>query len=79
LREWLKEMRVSKMLTQVQVADLVGIVPHYYSYIESGARRPSVETAKKIATALGFEWTLFFEDEEPPGVVTASKLKSEVM
>lgn len=32
--------------------------------IESGDRKPTVKTAKKIAAALGFDWTLFFDDEK---------------
>lgn len=35
-----------------------------YFYIENRNRNPSVETAKKIAAVLGFDWTRFYEDEE---------------
>jgi putative transcriptional regulator len=31
--------------------------------VENGNANPSVEVAKKIAAVLGFNWTLFFEDE----------------
>ena len=42
---------------------MTGITPHFYGYIESGERNPSIETAKRIAKVLGFNWTMFFEDE----------------
>ncbi|MBO6382888.1 XRE family transcriptional regulator, partial [Enterococcus faecalis] len=32
-----------------------------YASIEQGRRRPSVESAMRIASILGFDWTLFFE------------------
>ena len=30
---------------------------------ELGERRPKVETAKRIASVLGFDWQLFYPDE----------------
>lgn len=62
--EFLKELRTKKNLTMRQVCDEVDISEGYYSMIESGERRPSVETAKKIAAVLGFDWTMFFPDEK---------------
>ena len=64
MREWLKELRLQKDMTQTEVAEMVGIAPHYYSYIENGKRcLPSrCDTEKKIAKVLGFDWTRFFED-----------------
>jgi putative transcriptional regulator len=38
-----------------------GITRQYYGMIEKGERRPSVEVAKKIASVLNIEWTIFFE------------------
>jgi len=34
------------------------------SKIELGERQPSVKVAKKIASVLGFDWTLFYQDED---------------
>mgnify|MGYP000958309101 FL=1 len=42
----------------------IGISRQYYNYIERGVRLPSVKVAKKIASALDFDWTLFFEDSK---------------
>lgn len=59
-RTWLVNLRECKEYTQEQVSELCGIKRPYYTMIETGKRRPSVDVAKKIASALGFEWTLFF-------------------
>lgn len=59
--KWLTEIRGER--TQQAIADQVGISQSGYASIESGARRPSVKMAKRIAAALGFSWTRFFEDD----------------
>lgn len=60
----LLEIRKSKGFTMRQVAEASDIAESTYCMIENGDRRPSVETAKKIAAALGFDWTRFFEKDE---------------
>lgn len=62
--EFLKEKRIERNFTMRQVGDEAGISESFYWMIENGDRRPSVETAKKIAAVLGFDWTLFFPDEQ---------------
>jgi putative transcriptional regulator len=62
LRKWLIEFRKGR--SQTQIAEAAGITQQMYSAIELGERRPSVDVAKKIAAALGFDWTKFFEDEQ---------------
>lgn len=59
---WLVELRGKR--SQAAVAKATGIAQSTYASIEVGSRRPSVSTAKRIATVLGFSWTRFFEDEE---------------
>lgn len=59
----LKKTRTGKNMTIREVADRAGISESFYCMIENGERRPSVETAKKIAAVLGFDWTEFFPDE----------------
>lgn len=56
---WLKAIRGAK--SQREVAEQAGITQAFYCEIESGKKRPSVPTAKKIADTLGFDWTRFFE------------------
>lgn len=64
MRNWLKALRKQHDLSQAKVAEISGITQQMYNLIENGERRPSVETAKKIAQVLGFDWTRFFEDEQ---------------
>ncbi len=61
MRDWLRNKRLEKQLTQAQLAEMVGADATMISKIEVGDRRPSVELAKKIAEALGFDWTRFYE------------------
>lgn len=56
------EIRKEKGLTQEQIAQRSNITRQYYSAIETGVRRPSVAVAKRIASALEVDWTIFFED-----------------
>lgn len=60
----LKQEREKKSLTQQQLANLINMDRTLISKIESGVSSPSVETAKKIATVLGFDWTRFFENDD---------------
>lgn len=60
---WLKQKRSASGKTQKQIAQASGISTNYYCYIESGKRHPPVETAKKIAEVLGFDWTQFYDDD----------------
>lgn len=58
---WLQELRGTE--TQDSIASKAGISRSAYANIENGNRKPSVIVAKRIANALGFNWTLFFEDK----------------
>ena len=49
MRDWLRNKRLEKQLTQAQLAKMVGADATMISKIEVGERRPSVELAKKIA------------------------------
>lgn len=62
-RGWLKALRIQKGLTQQDVATKAEIERSYYTMIETGQRKPSVLVAKAIGSAMGFDWTIFFEDE----------------
>lgn len=63
IRQWLKEIREEKGLTQQEVADRAQMERSYYTMIERGKRKPSVQIAKSIAKVMGFDWTIFFESE----------------
>lgn len=62
-RTWLTALRQKRKFTQEQVAELANIKRPYYTMIENGTRRPSVEVAQKIASVLRFKWTLFFNQD----------------
>lgn len=61
MRTWLVKKRGNQ--SQYALAAKIGVPQSTYASIESGAREPSVTMAKKIAAAMGFDWTRFFEDE----------------
>ena len=53
-------MRIEKSMTEKEVASAAGIAQPFYHNIEMGTKNPSVDTAKRIAIVLGFNWTMFF-------------------
>jgi len=59
----LKIERERNNYTQKQLADLIEKDRTLISKIESEVTSPSVETAKKIASILGFDWVLFFSEK----------------
>ncbi|MFW5649189.1 MAG: helix-turn-helix transcriptional regulator [Candidatus Alkaliphilus sp. MAG34] len=63
MRQWLAEYRQNRNMTHEEVATKCGITRQFYSMIEIGERTPSVPTAKKIASVLGFDWVQFYNDE----------------
>ena len=60
---WIKTVRLEQKKTQNELARAAKISRAAYANIENGARTPSVKTAKAIASALGVDWTRFFEQE----------------
>lgn len=62
-RDWLAKLRNAAEKTHDDVANAVQVSRQYYGMIEAGVRNPSVDLAKRIASELGFSWTIFFEDD----------------
>ena len=60
-REWLKNIRIEKQVSQTKISGSIGISQQSYCNIELGKRNPCVKTAQAIAELLGFDWTLFFQ------------------
>lgn len=58
-------IRTEAGLSQYAVAEAAGISQSYYASIETGERgKPlGVPIAKAIASGLGFDWTMFYEEE----------------
>jgi transcriptional regulator with XRE-family HTH domain len=61
----LKQLRENAGLTQEGLGKLTGVTQHCISQIESGGRRGSVRTMKKIADALGVTVTDLRTSAEP--------------
>ena len=49
----LKRIRKMRLITQKQLADAIGITQAMVSHYETGRRTPDLETAARIANALG--------------------------
>ena len=63
MREWLKNTRKNKGYTQLDIATKCNISRAFYSELENNLKNPSIQTAKKIGSVLGFEWTNFFNEK----------------
>lgn len=68
MRHWLAQIREGAGLTQYETASKAGISQSYYAAIESGQRGGKLPqpTALKIAEALSFDWTRFYETDQGP-------------
>ncbi len=62
-RNWLAKIRSEKKLSQYIVAENAGISQSFYAAIETGSRgnKLPVQTARKIASVLEFDWRRFYE------------------
>lgn len=49
----IRNARRKKNLTQVQLAEKIGVHPNTIARIERGVQKPNFSTVKKLATALG--------------------------
>lgn len=58
----LEKIRIERGVRQEEVAAAAGISRAAYTNIENCKRRPSPETAQRIAQFLGFDWTCFYTD-----------------
>ena len=63
----IRQHRTARGLTQKQLADICGVTRTHITNIETGEFSPSVEVAKKIGQALGFDWTEVFNDATADG------------
>lgn len=62
----IRKARKGKGLTQKELADKMGISAVNISQLESGTRVPTMETIKRISTALGVPLREFFEGNHDP-------------
>ncbi len=59
----IKQIRSSKGLQGIQLAEKVGITNVYLSYIENGSKTPTIDTLRKICDALGVTLAEFFAED----------------
>lgn len=59
----LKEIRIKKKISQIELATLADIDRTYLSHIESGKRNISLDTIEKILTAINVSYKYFFNAE----------------
>ena len=68
MRDWLREMRTEKGMTQQEVAKQLDLSEAYYSYIESGERQKKMNIARaaKLSVVFGIpmEQIIEYENKE---------------
>jgi DNA-binding XRE family transcriptional regulator len=64
IREALISLRKENHMTQKELANLTGMTQTSISNIEKGISKPTIETIKKIADALGVRLVISFEGSE---------------
>ena len=77
MRGWLITIREKFGYSQKRIAELANISQPSYCNIEKGERNPTVETAKKIAEALGFDWTMFYDEDIRAKEITQDSNKNK--
>ena len=58
----LREKRREHGMTQMKLAERVGLAQSSITRFETGKARPKPSTAMKIAEVLGFDWTEFYQE-----------------
>lgn len=69
MREWLKNLRQERGMTQQQVADKMGLSTSYYSFIESGERQKKMDIVVVAKLAQIFDLSI----QEVADLESASK------
>ena len=64
IREALISLRKENHMTQKELANLTGMTQTSISNLEKGISKPTIETIKKIADALGVRLVISFEGSE---------------
>ena len=60
----LKELRMTKMITQKQLADIVGVKRATIGNIENKVSQPSIKTAMVLGKYFNIDWRKFYEEAE---------------
>ena len=62
--DFLERLRKERGLTQVQLANRLGITQGTFALYETGKRNPKIETVKKIAKALNVCWSMLCDEDD---------------
>jgi len=57
----IQKLRQDKDISQVKMAEIIGVTPTYVGFVEQGVRNPSIATLDKIARVLGVKLSELFE------------------
>jgi transcriptional regulator with XRE-family HTH domain len=57
----IQKLRKEKDISQVKMAEKIGVTPTYVGFIEQGQRNPSIATLDKIARVLGVKMSELLE------------------
>ena len=60
----LKELRMTKMITQKQLAEIVGVERATIGNIENKVAKPSIKTAMALGKYFNVDWRGFFEETD---------------
>ena len=60
----LKELRMERMLSQKQLAELINVERSTITQIELGVNKPSVKTAMALGKYFNVDWRKFYEEAE---------------
>lgn len=72
-----RELRLSKNLTQADLADEIGVSDTFIAKIERGESPPSLKTMESLAKALEVQITQLFAFDKPLNLKTVKKLDSK--
>lgn len=66
MRNWLKELRKERGMSQAETASALGIAPNYLSMIENGLRQKkmSLELAQKISNLFNVPMDIVLSNEK---------------
>jgi transcriptional regulator with XRE-family HTH domain len=62
---WMKLARLYRGMSQSELAEKAGLKQAQVSRLESGTREPRLQTARKLAEALGVDVDLLFPSDDP--------------
>ena len=72
----LRELRVSRGMTQAQLADSASVTPSYVGRLEAGGSAPGIDLVERLARALGSSLAELLPAEEPPDTLEVLKAQA---